>query len=266
MTTPRRSRLCPLPTAAGGGGGAGEVPGRGSGTPGPSRPLIPASLWHDLLDRGVGAEGSEPVRLGEEAQPGVASRASMMASLEGRRRGERKRSRRRSRTRSDRAELGAGGKDDERDVGGRGEGAAQVPAGAVEERGGSGSCPGDSFPDEHHVGVRRARGRDAVEEDPALASALRVGGTRVTSSPVVGRIVVKMQARRSPSGRTPGGRLARAATSGGRPGPWCRPARSPGKPSTGLFSGPAHSSNHRSIRLPGWRAAIAATRSAGPPS
>ena len=51
-------------------------------------------------------------------------------------------------------------------------GAAQVPAGAVEERERSGSCPGDSFPDEHQVGVRRARGRDAAEEDPALASAL----------------------------------------------------------------------------------------------
>ena len=62
--------------------------------------LIPASLWRELLDPRVGAGGSEPVRLGEEAHSGLASRASMVASLEGRRRGERKRSRRQSRTRS----------------------------------------------------------------------------------------------------------------------------------------------------------------------
>ena len=34
--------------------------------------------------------------------------------------------------------------------------------------------------------------RDVIEEDPALASALTVGSTRVTSSPVAGRIAVKM--------------------------------------------------------------------------
>ena len=68
-----------------------------------------------------------------------------------------------------------------------------------------------------HMGVGRAGRRNVVEEGPALASALTVGSARVTSSPVAGRIAVKVQARRSPSCRTPGGRLARAATRGGRP-------------------------------------------------
>ena len=77
------------------------------------------------------------------------------------------------------------------------------------------------------MGVRGARGRDVIEEDPALAAALTVGRTSVTSSPVAGRIAVKMQAQRSPSCRTPGGRSAHAATSGGRPGPCCRPAPRP---------------------------------------
>ena len=76
----------------------------------------------------------------------------MMASIDGRRRSERKRSRRVEPDAFHRVELWAVGRqDDERDGRGHGEGAAQVPAGAVE--------------DHHHVGVGRARCCDVVEED-----------------------------------------------------------------------------------------------------
>ena len=62
--------------------------------------LIPAGLRGDLFDPGVAAKGPDAIGFGEEAHPGVASRASMMASVEWGRRSGRRRLRRWSQTRS----------------------------------------------------------------------------------------------------------------------------------------------------------------------
>ena len=83
----------------------------------------------------------------------------------------------------DRVELGAVGRqDDEGDAGRHDEVAARMPAGAVE----------------HHdeMRVRRPGGGDMVEEELALAAVITAGSTRVTSSPVAGRIAVRMEAQR----------------------------------------------------------------------
>ena len=62
--------------------------------------IIPAGLRGDLFDPGVAAKGPDAIGFGEEAHPGVASRASMMASVEWGRRSGRRRLRRWSQTRS----------------------------------------------------------------------------------------------------------------------------------------------------------------------